>query len=209
MRFTHTIIALFLSITLWNGQVWAEYYRWVDKNGDTQYGDQVPVEDTQLGRELVNKEGQVVEKVEPARSPEEQRKFEEVQRIANLQRQKVLDQEAYDRVLLATFNSVEEIENVRDERVSLIEQSINLSKSRLRKQEKELSKLNESRTRFIDRDMQPPEWISKNEAKVLTQIEAIEEYVRNRTLEKEKLKKQFNKDIARYKELTKLDLTAR
>lgn len=194
---------------MWTGQVWAEYYRWVDKNGETQYGDQVPVEDSQHGRELVGEGGQVVEKVEPAKSPEERKRLEEERRIANLQRQKILDQEAYDRVLLATFNSVEEIENVRDERVNLIDQSIKLSKSRLRKQEKELTKLNDSRTRFIDKDMQPPEWISNNEAKVLKRIDAIEEYVRDRTLEKAKLKKQFDKDIKRYKELTNLDLTAR
>ena len=209
MRITHTSIVLIFSIILWSGQTWAEYYRWVDKNGETQYGDQVPVEDSQHGRELVNEGGQVVEKIEPARTPEEQKKFEEEQRIANLQRQKILDQEAYDRVLLATFNSVEEIENVRDERVNLIDQSIKLSQSRLRKQEKELTKLNDSRTRFIDRDMQPPEWISKNENKVLKRIDAIEAYVRERTLEKAKLKKQFDKDIKRYKELTNLDLTAR
>ncbi len=209
MRLKHVTIALFFSISLWSGQLWAEYYRWVDKNGETQYGDQVPVEESQHGRERVGKGGQVVEKVEPAKSPEEQKRFEEEQRIANLKRQKILDQEAYDRVLLATFNSVEEIENVRDERVSLIEQSINLSRSRLRKQEKELSKLNDSRERFIDRDMQPPDWISKNEAKVLKQIDAIEEYVQERTVEKAKLKKQFNKDISRYKELTKVDLTSR
>ncbi len=209
MRLKHVTIALIFSISLWSGQLWAEYYRWVDKNGETQYGDQVPVEESQHGRERVGKGGQVVEKVEPAKSPEEQKRFEEEQRIANLKRQKILDQEAYDRVLLATFNSVEEIENVRDERVSLIEQSINLSRSRLRKQEKELSKLNDSRERFIDRDMQPPDWISKNEAKVLKQIDAIEEYVQERTVEKAKLKKQFNKDISRYKELTKVDLTSR
>ena len=209
MRITHTSIVLIFSIILWSGQAWAEYYRWVDKNGETQYGDQVPVEDSQHGRELVNEGGQVVEKIEPARTPEEQKKFEEEQRIANLQRQKILDQEAYDRVLLATFNSVEEIENVRDERVNLIDQSIKLSQSRLRKQEKELVKLNDSRTRFIDRDMQPPEWISNNENKVLKRIDAIEAYVRERTLEKAKLKKQFDKDIKRYKELTNLDLTAR
>ena len=209
MRITHTSIVLIFSIILWGGQAWAEYYRWVDKNGETQYGDQVPVEDSQHGRELVNEGGQVVEKIEPARTPKEQKKFDEEQRVANLQRQKILDQEAYDRVLLATFNSVEEIENVRDERVNLIDQSIKLSQSRLRKQEKELTKLNDSRTRFIDRDMQPPEWISKNENKVLKRIDAIEAYVRERTLEKAKLKKQFDKDIKRYKELTNLDLTAR
>ncbi len=187
----------------------AEYFRWKDNNGNTQYGDQVPAEDVDNGRVKVNEGGQVVEKISPARTPEEQRRFEEQQRIAKLERQRKEEQEAYDRVLLATFNSPEEIIEVRDERINLIEQSINLSRERLRKQQKELVKLNDSRNRFIDRDMEPPEWIEKNELKVLSRIAGIEEYIRDKGLEKEKLRISFGEDLNRYKELTKRSVTSR
>ncbi len=76
-----------MSITsvMWSGVVLAEYYRWKDKNGGTQYGDQVPV----------------------------------------------------------------------------------------RKQQKELVKLNDSRNRFIDRGMEQPEWIHSNELKVLSRFDIL------------------------------------
>jgi len=194
---------------MWCGVVSAEYYRWKDNNGGTQYGDQVPAEDVDNGRIRVNEGGQVVEQISAAKSPEEQKRYEEQQRIAKLERERKEEQEAYDRVLLNTFNSDEEIMQVRDERISLIEQSIKLSRERLRKQQKELAKLTDSRNRFIDRDMEPPVWIHNNELKVLSRIAGIEEYISDKGLEKERLRKRFGEDLQRYKELTKRSVTSR
>ncbi len=194
---------------MWSGFASAEYYRWKDKNGETQYGDQVPAEEVNNGRIRINEGGQIVEQISPARTPEEQKLYEEQQRIAKIERQRKEEQDAYDRVLLATFNSTEEIIQVRDERISLIQQSINLSRERLRKQQKELVKLNESRNRFIDRDMEPPVWIDNNERKVLERIAGIEEYISDKGLEKQRLRRRFSEDLSRYKELTKRSITSR
>jgi septal ring factor EnvC (AmiA/AmiB activator) len=209
MRFDKTIIIISITTVMWCGVVSAEYYRWKDNNGGTQYGDQVPAEDVDNGRIRVNEGGQVVEQISAAKSPEEQKRYEEQQRIAKLERERKEEQEAYDRVLLNTFNSDEEIMQVRDERISLIEQSIKLSRERLRKQQKELAKLTDSRNRFIDRDMEPPVWIHNNELKVLSRIAGIEEYISDKGLEKERLRKRFGEDLQRYKELTKRSVTSR
>ena len=200
MRIPHLTSVVFILSVFYSGWLSAEYYRWVDKHGNLQHGDQVPAEDTDAGR-VKMRDGRIVEKVEPAKTPEEIKRYQEEQRISKIRQQAKAQQAAYDRVLLATFNSVKEIEQVRDERVSLIEQAISVSRGRLRKQEVELVKLNNSRNRFIDRDLKPPEWIRQNENKVLEQIAAIEEYILNRDLEKTALRKKFNKDIERYKEL--------
>lgn len=194
---------------MWGSVVSAEYYRWKDKNGDTQYGDQVPAEEVNSGRIRVNQGGQVVEEISPARTPEEQKRYDEQQRIAKIEQQRKEEQDAYDRVLLETFNSPEEISEVRNERISLIEQSIKLSRERLRKQQKELVKLNDSRTRFIERDMEPPQWIENNELKVLSRMAGIERYISDKGLEKERLRRRFAEDIARYKELTNHSVTSR
>ncbi len=209
MRLDKTIVFILISTVMWSGFASAEYFRWKDKNGNTQYGDQVPAEESDNGRIRVNESGQIVEQVSPAKTPEEQKRYDEQQRIAKLERLRKEEQDAYDRVLLATFNSPEEIIAVRDERISLIEQSIKLSRERLRKQQKELVKLNDSRNRFIDRDMEPPKWIDNNELKVLSRIVGIEEYISDKGLEKEKLRKSFGADLTRYKELTKRSVTSR
>ena len=209
MNVTKSTILLTMAASLWSGTLVAEYYRWKDKSGATQYGDQVPAEDANHGRIRVNESGQVIEEVPRARTPEEQKRYDEEQRLIKIEQQRKAEQEEYDRVLLATFNSAQEIIDVRDDRISLIDQSIKLSRARLRKQEIELAKLNESRNRFIDRDMEPPEWIENTEQKVLGRIEGIEQYITDKGLEKDRLRRQFGEDLKRYKELTKRSLSAR
>lgn len=210
MNVKTTVILFTLAAAIWSSVATAEYYRWKDSSGETQYGDHVPAEHSDQGHIKVDPiSGQVVEEVPRARTPEEQRRFEEEQRIAKLEQQKKARQEAKDRVLLATFTSEEEIISVRDERISLIEQSIQLSRSRLAKQEKELVKLNASRNRFIDRDMEPPPWIERTELKVQARIAGIESYITDKGLEKEKLRRKFGEDLNRYRELTKRSLTSR
>ena len=198
----------FLLPALWGALAYAEFYRWVDEHGNVQYGDQVPATEVESGRELLNESGQIVEKVEPAKSPEELKKLEEQRRIAKIQKDLKEKQDIYDQALLATFNSVEEIEQVRNERINLIEQSIQVSRGRLEKQELELEKLSNVRGRFLKREQQPPEWIENNERKILTQITAIQNYIAERDLEKNKLSMQFDKDIQRYKELTHFEITS-
>ena len=187
----------------------AEYYRWIDKDGEIHYGDHVPAKDTEHGRDKINTGGRVVESVERAKTAEELKVYQEQQRIAEIERQKAEEQAAYDRALMATFTSVEDMEQARDERISLIEQTIELSRGRLHKQQKELAKLNASRQRFIDQDLNLPPWIERNEKKVLDQIAGIEEYIRDRELEKEQLRQQFNMDIQRFTELTTRSITVR
>lgn len=187
----------------------AEYYRWIDKNGDIQYGDRVPAEDTELGRDKLNTGGRVVESVERAKTAEEIIVFEEQQRLAEIQRQQAAEQAAYDRALIATFSNVEDMERARDERISLIEQSIELSRGRIRKQQAELVKLDESRQRFLAVGQDSPPAIDRAEKRVLELITVIEEYIRDREVEKEQLRQQFKKDIARYTELNTRSVTVR
>ena len=202
-----TILALFATTICMSAN--AEYYRWIDKNGDVQYGDHVPAADTNQGRDRINEGGRVVESIDRAKTAEEIRVWEEQQRLAEIQRQEVAEQEAYDRALVATFTSVEDMENARDERVTLIEQTIELSRGRLHKQQKELAKLNDTRKRFESQNLNTPPWIDRNEKQILDQISGIEDYIRDRELEKEELKQQFDRDIERFSELTTRSITVR
>ena len=202
-------ISDFLLAISFSATVGAEYYRWVDKNGDIQYGDHVPAADTQQGRDKINTDGRVVESVERAKTAEEIKIHEEQQRLAAIKRRQEEEQAAYDRALVATFTSVEDMENVRDERVALIEQTIQLSRGRLHKQQIELAKLDSTRKAFTKNNQETPRWLDRNEKQVLEQIASIEDYIRDRELEKEELREQFNQDIKRFAELTTRAITVR
>ena len=204
-----TNILILLAAATGSMSVNAEYYRWIDKNGDIQYGDHVPAEDTKQGRDKLNAGGRVVESVDRAKTAEEIKVYEEQQRLAEIKRQHEEEQAAYDRALMATFTSVEDMERARDERVALIEQTIELSRGRLLKQQKELAKLEKSRERFNEQNLNQPPWLDRNEKKILEQIAGIEEYIRDREVEKEQLRQQFDVDIIRYTELTTRSITVR
>ena len=209
MHITRAQLLILLIAASLSMAVQAEYYRWIDKNGEIHYSDHVPAKDTEHGRDKLNAGGRVVESVGRAKTAEELEIYQEQQRLAEIERQKAEEQAAYDRALMATFTSVEDMENARDERISLIEQTIELSRSRLHKQQKELVKLNESRDRFVEQNLNLPPWIERNEKKVLDQIAGIEDYIRDRELEKEQLRQQFNLDIQRFTELTSRSITVR
>ena len=204
-----TLLTVILACAFYASTALADFYRWTDENGDTHYSDQVPAEDTKSGRDRLNEGGRVIDSVERAMTPEELAVFKEKQRIARIKREKEEAAAARDRVLLATFSNVEEMEQARDERVALIEQSVNLARTRLLKQQKELVKLGVSRERFLERDMGVPGWIEENEGKVLATMASIEEYILDRELEKQELKNKFKKDIERFNELTRRNLSVR
>ena len=86
MQHTKFTIITFITITLWGGPLIAEYYRWIDQDGEVQYGDHVPAEETEHGRIRIGETGQVIEKIEPAKTPEELKRYEEEQRLSNIQR---------------------------------------------------------------------------------------------------------------------------
>lgn len=209
MLINRSQVLVFLTVASISMSANAEYYRWIDKNGEIHYGDHVPAEETKQGREKLNDGGRVVESVDRAKTAEELKVYREQQRLAEIERQQAEEQAAYDRALMATFTSVEDMEHARDERVALIEQTIELSRGRLLKQQKELAKLNDSRQRFIEQDLNLPPWIDRNEKQVLDQIAGIEDYIRDRELEKEQLRQQFNQDIQRFTELTTRSITVR
>ena len=204
-----TLLTVILACAFCASTALADFYRWTDENGDTHYSDQVPADDTKSGRDRLNEGGRVIDSVERAMTPEELAVFKEKQRIARIKREKEEAAAARDRVLLATFTNVEEMEQARDERVALIEQSVNLARTRLLKQQKELVKLGVSRERFLERELDVPNWIEENEGKVLATMASIEEYILDRELEKQELKNKFKKDIERFTELTQRNLTVR
>ena len=104
---------------------------------------------------------------------------------------------------------IEELIEAHEERIGLIDQSILVSKGRIRKQQIELTKLKQRRQSFIDRGMDIPDWLDENEFLVLEKIAIMENYIREREEEKQELEQEFEKDYNRYKEISQRSFSAR
>ena len=204
-----TFAALIFSLAVGANNAHAEVYKWVDENGDVQFSDRVPAEDAKYGHDILNEQGRVVDSVDSEKTPEEISKIREQERLAEIKRQEAEKQIAHDKALLKSFTSIDELVNAHTERMGLIDQTILVSKGRIRKQQVELAKLKKRRQGFIDRDMEIPAWLEENEFLVLEKIAIIEEYIRGREKEKKELEIEFQKDFARYKEITQSAFNSR
>jgi hypothetical protein len=92
-------------------------YKWVDENGQVHYGDKIPPEYANQDREVLNKQGLSVGREEGAETPEEARAREEREKQAKA----AADQAQRDRMLLATYQNVDEIELLRARRLDQID----------------------------------------------------------------------------------------
>ncbi len=187
----------------------AEVYKWVDENGEVQFGDHIPAKDSQLGHDVLNKQGIVVDTVDSPKTPEELRKIREQEELAEIRQREAEKQAARDKALLKSFTSIDELVKAHEERMGMIDQSIILSKGRIRKQQVELTKLKQRRKSFIDQGMEVPDWVDENEFLVLEKIAIMEGYIRDREEEKRELEQEFEKDYKRYKEITQRSFSAR
>src|SRR5690348_5309933 len=96
-------------------------YKWVDKNGVTQYGSSVPPEYASQQSEQINAQGQVVKVQEAQKTPEQLAADAQTKQQAQQQAAAVAAQKAHDRVLLDTYTSVGDMERDRDSKVSAID----------------------------------------------------------------------------------------
>lgn len=177
-------------------------YRWVDKNGQVHYGDSVPVEYADQDRDVLNRQGVSVGRQEGLITPEEAKaKAAEEKAARDEQKRKVRD-----RVLLQTYQSVKEIEVLRDNRLELVDSQLTIqeqSLANLRAQRVQIQKL-AARFAPINKDPKAPplpEDISLDLARSANDIATQEKNLQKRRNERESIRTNFEADIKRYQEL--------
>ena len=115
-------------------------YRWVDKNGQVHYGDSVPAEYAEQDREVLNRQGVPVGREEGTITPEEAAAKAAADKAARDEQKRKLR----DRVLLQTYQSVQELEILRDNRLDLVDAQLTIqeqSLSNLRAQRAQIERM--------------------------------------------------------------------
>lgn len=186
---------------------WAETYKWVDENGVVHYGDYVPKEHVRRERFLLNEHGVTVGVMERAKSPEELEAEALALREAERRRRELLAQQERDRVLLETYLSVNEIEELRDRRILAIEAQIGLTRHYLDNLQTKWRELEEDASRYNfpfspDSDLPPlPEDLAEHI--VFTENAMSEHMTTLRTLRREQsqIRDKFREEIERFRRL--------
>lgn len=174
-------------------------YKWVDEQGVTHYGDHIPPEYAAQERHVMNSQGIEINRLEAQKTPEalaaeEQKKIEAEQ------------SKNRDRNLLNTYASVQEIERLRDQRVTLLTDQIKVTSQFLEVLNGKLKKLRVSSMRFRPYSSDAnasamPDQIAEDLVRVDNDIRTQEQNLREKRSEESIMSKQFDSDIERFKEL--------
>jgi hypothetical protein len=174
-------------------------YKWVDNQGVVHYGDHVPPEYANQEQHVINSQGVEVSHTDAQKSAEQQA----------LEDQKRMTTEAAlarDRNLLTAYGSVSEIERLRDTRLQLITDQIKVRSDFLDTLNRQMKKLTSNSLHFrpySDDPKAPP--MSDQAAEDLVHlgndIHTQQQNLRQLHDEESAMKKQFESDIGRFKEL--------
>jgi hypothetical protein len=174
-------------------------YKWVDEQGITHYGDRIPPEYAAQEQHIINSQGVEISRLEAQKTPEQ----------LALDDQKKIDAEQSqnrDRNLLNTYASVQEIERLRDQRVTLVSDQIKVTSQFLEVLNGKLKNLRISSMRFKPYNKDPgaqvmPDQVAEDLVHVGADIRTQEENLREKRSEETTMRKQFGSDIDRFKEL--------
>jgi len=188
--------------------VHAEFFRWVDDDGTIHYSDSLPPDESQREQDLLNETGRVVKTIPAPKTVGQLEEEERLAKIEEQQEEKIKQAEQRDRLLLALFLTVEDIEQVRDERIETVESAISITERRKRKFTKKLQELDSSEQRFKANGQNTPPWLIKSRSHYQEQLANVEDILAIKAKEKLVIKKRFAGDINRYIELKDPELAA-
>jgi hypothetical protein len=198
------VIALSLTASAALGQT--RLYRWVDDQGVVHYGDRVPPEYANRDRDVLNdrgvavgrEQGELTESEEAALAERRAAEAAELEARAEVARR--------DRMLLETYLTVQDIEDLRDRRLELIESQIKVTELYLSNLRKSLDSLYVEASRFkpySEREdaRQIPSDLASQIARTESSITLYEESLVRTRNDQTKLRAAFDSDIARFREL--------
>jgi hypothetical protein len=181
-------------------------YRWVDKNGVTQFGDTIPPEYANADREILNHQGVRVGFQEGEITPEERAILDQRKADEDARRQAQLEVARRDRMLLAAYSTVSDIEDLRDRRIELLESQIKVTELYLGNLRKRLVGLQEEASAFKPYTTKPdapqiPENLALDISRTAGSINTFEERLSRARADQRALRVSFDNDIERFREL--------
>ena len=208
MRIRPVAIAVLFLLPLAAGAQQRQAYSWVDDEGVVHYGDSIPPEFADKPKNVINEHGITVDHIRGKKTPEE---IEAERVAAELALQKELQNRA-DRALLATYQTVDEIEMHRDRRIELFQAQSRVTELYLRNLDRRLAQLKEESARFRPYSSDPSaemidprlvKEIKDTEATIVRHQQNLEKYQRD----EREIVERFDGDINRFKNLKGLTIT--
>ena len=179
------------------------FYRCKDAKGVVLYGDSVPA--GCLGRdvEVLSERGSTLRIIEGDQSRSARIEREATENRARLQRE--ADQQ-WDKMLIDTYLSVADIERLRDQRIDMLESQFKVTQQSINNLQERQSRLEGQIARFRpynDRANAPPlpDHLAEEMVNTAKGRQVYQEMLANNTNEQVEVKRSFDAEIKRFKEL--------
>jgi hypothetical protein len=181
----------------------AGMYKWTDDEGRVHYGDRVPPEYSKRERKAINYQGRTVKVYEAAKTPEEKADAKRLEELEARKKKLAKKRAIHDRSLLATYTSKEDMLMARDGKVLAVESLIQLTHSRISSMQKRLLDLTEEAAKYERSGKELPLSLQRQITNLQDQITHNKNFAKDKELEMEGIKRQFESNIRRFTELTK------
>jgi hypothetical protein len=188
------------------GSAQKKLYQWTDASGQVHYSETVPPEHASRDRKVLNNQGVRVGFEEGEITPEEAAAAKAREEAADADRKAKEDIARHDRMLLETYISVADIEDLRNRRLELLESQIKLTEVYLNNLRKRLVDLQAEASNFkpySTREDAPhiPDNLALDMSRTTAAIALYEQNLARTRADQADLKKSFDDDISRFREL--------
>lgn len=186
----------------------AAYYRYKDKDGNKVMSSTLPPEFANDGYEVLNSSGSVIETVAPRKSDLEIQKeaanlkqLEIEKQKAELQHQKDREQQHKDEILLKSFNSQQDIERARDDKIASIKVLEEIVKENMEGLERQLSVAKNAAATYQQGGQIIPEKLQKTIDDSIRQIQDNKAFLERKEIEKKEIAEKYQALIQRFQEI--------
>ena len=200
------VVAAFALPSNSSAQSGTRLYKWTDRNGVVHYGDSVPPEYANLDRNVLNDQGVSVGFEEGEVTEAERAVLARREAEAEAVRQAKAEIARRDRMLLETYLTVADIEDLRNRRLELLESQIKVTELYLNNLRKRLVGLQAEAGGFKPYTTQPnapqiPADLALDISRTTASIALYEQTLARTRHDQRMLRDSFNNDISRFREL--------
>jgi hypothetical protein len=203
-RPTRLLLAASLGVALGLFQLPAQgaLYRWVDEEGRVHFTDKLPAESARHKQERIDERGFTVETVQERELTEEERAAAERKLQEEEEQQRLKDEQlAYDRRLLRTYETLDDLMMARDGKLAAVDSQVRLAEGQIREREDLLARQHK-RAAELERSGKPlDKKLQDAIATTLRQIATSRERIAELEKEKAALRVEYDAEIVRYREL--------
>ncbi|KJV30256.1 hypothetical protein VI06_08455 [Aquitalea magnusonii] len=175
-------------------------YKWVDDAGKVHYSDAPPLQHQKQGVAELNRQG-VVRKQAESEQARQQREASEAVRKQEQQRQ--LDSARYDKSLLESYRSVDELRQDREKQLGILQASLDAQYSRMKTLNLQLRDMLKEQTVNQQQHRPVPAGLQHNIQVIQQEQKGLGTLIATKQAEYNNVRQKMQEDIARYQQISR------